>query len=312
MSINSEYAVQAVKGIKKDFDNGAKESLDMYKDNRVFDFYNTTEVFEVYTSTESMSGIKGLTNSETPPILNLEEGYSVTIEEGRFGGAILLDETTLRRNRVDTTMKVDSYLVKQSAMAMKASIKYFLTKSFQMLNDAFVGAYFLAPDGNPILGSHTWKSGATFNNGVTAVLDEAGTAIDTAWEYAGDFVDAASIESPLNWTHIIVKKGSAAARTAKKLFSLGISPVAVGDINIYQGGEITVVETPFILTANKLNWFLRDASFDNSLKVGMGIYPTMNDPIPLENQGHRVNITGFFKLGCVNMPADWYGSTGDA
>jgi hypothetical protein len=309
MSINADYAIQAVKGIKQDFDNGAKESLDMYKDNQIFDFYNTTEVFEIYTSTESMDGVKELTNSETPPLLNLEEGYSVTIEEKRFGGAILLDETTYRRNGIDSTLKVDSYLAKQSAALMRSAVKYFLTESFLMLNDGFVGTYYKAPDANPIFGSHTWNSGATFDNGVTAVLDEAGTAIDTAWEYAGAFTDAAGVENPLNWTHIIVKKGSAAARTAKKLFAENISPVAVGDINIYQG-ELTVVETPFITSANKLNWFLRDASIENSLKVGIGEYPTMREPIRLENEAVRTNVTGYFKVGNVNMPYDWYASTG--
>lgn len=309
MAISAEYALQAVKGIKQDFDNGARESLDQYKDNQIFDFYNTTEVFEIYTSTESMSGVKELTNSETPPILNLEEGYSVTIEEGRFGGAILLDETTYRRNGIDNTLKVDEYLAKQSAALMRSSVKYFLTKSFLMLNDGFVGTYFLAPDGAAIFGSHTWKTGSTFDNGITAVLSE--TAVDDAWEYAGAFTDASGIESPLNWTHIVVKKGSAAARTAKKLFAESISPVAVGDINIYQG-ELTVVETPFITSANKLNWFLRDSSIDNPLKVGIGEYPTMREPIRLENEAVRTNVTGFFKLGCTNMPYSWYGSTGAA
>ena len=308
-TISADYAIQAIKGIMEDFDNGAQDSLDMYKDNQIFDFYNTTEVFEIYTSTESMSGVKELSNSETPPILNLEEGYSVTIEERRFGGAIVLDEPTYRRNKIDSTMKVDSYVAKQSAALMRSAVKYFLTESFLMLNDGFTGSYYLAPDGAAIFGTHTWNSGGTFDNGVTAVLSES--AIDDAWEYAGAFTDAAGIESPLNWSHIIVKKGSAAARTAKKLFAESISPVAVGDINIYEG-ELTVVETPFITTANKLNWFLRDASLDNPLKVGIGEYPTMREPLRLENEAVRTNVTGFFKLGCVNMPFAWYGSTGAA
>ncbi|NTU69236.1 hypothetical protein HGB13_00180 [bacterium] len=311
MSINAEYALQAVKGIKEDFDNSAKDSLDMYKDNQIFDFYTTDEVFEIYTSTESMNGFKELTNSETPPILNLEEGYSVTIEEKRFGGAIVLDETTYRRNGIDSTMKVDSYLAKQAAGILRAATKKFLDEAFLMLNDGFTGTYYTAPDAAALFATHTWNTGGTFANNVTAVLDEAGTAVDTAWEYAGAFKDAAGIESPLNWTHIIVKKGSAAARTAKKLFAESISPVAVGDINIYQG-ELTVVETPFITTANKLNWYLRDSSIDNCLKVGIGEYPTMREGIRLENEGVRTNVTGFWKQGIVNMPFGWYGSTGAA
>jgi len=307
-TINADYAIQAIKGIKEDFDNGAKDSLDMYKDNQIFDFYNTTEVFEIFTSTESMSGFKKLANSETPPILNLEEGYSVTIEENRFGGAILLDEPTYRRNKIDSTMKVDSYLTKKAAALLRSATKTFLDEAFLMLNDAFAGTYYLAPDGKAFIADdHTWNSGGTFDNKATAVLSE--TSVDDAWEYAGAFKDAAGIESPLNWTHIIVKKGSAAARTAKKLFAESISPVAVGDINIYQG-ELTVVESPFISSTNKANWFLRDASLDNPLKVGIGQYPTLREPIRLENEAIRSNITGFWKQGIVNMPFSWYGSNG--
>jgi hypothetical protein len=307
-TINADYAIQAAKGIKEDFDNAAKNSLDQYKDNQVFNFYNTTEVFEVFTSTESMSGVKELANTETPPILNLEEGYAVTIEEKRFGGAIVLDEPTYRRNKIDSTWKVDSYLAKQSAGLARAATKKFLDDAFLMLNDAFDGTYYLAPDGKAFIADdHTWNSGGAFNNETTAVLSE--TAIDDAWEVAGAFKDAAGIENPLNWTHIIVKKGSAAARTAKKLFAESISPVAVGDINLYQG-ELTVVETPFISSTNKNFWFLRDASMDNPLKVGIGIYPTMNEPIRLENEAIRVNATGFWKIGIVNMPFSWYGSNG--
>jgi len=310
-TISTDYALQAVKGIKEDFDNSAKESLNIYQDNQIFDFYQTDEVFEIYTSTESMGGVKELTNTEEPPILNLEEGYSVQVSEIRFGGAIVLDEPTYRRNKIDSTMKVDSYVAKQAAGLIRANIKYFLTKSFLLLNDSFTGTTYKAPDGNAIFGEHEWKTtnAAKFNNSTDAVLSEA--AIDEAWEYAGSFKDAAGIESPLNWTHIIVKKGSAAARTARKLFAESISPVAVGDINLYQG-TLTVVETPFITDANKTCWFLRDASYDNSLKVGIGEYPTMREPIVLENEAIRTNVTGFAKFGCVNMPFDWYGSTGAA
>ena len=306
-TISADYAIQAVKGIKEDFDNAARESLDMYKDNQIFDFYSTDEVFEIYTSTESMSGVKELANSETPPILNLEEGYTVQIAEKRFGGAIVLDEPTYRRNKIDSTMKVDSYLAKKSAGLLRANMKYFLDECFLMLNDGFTGTYYKAPDAAAIFATHTWKTGGTFANNSTAVLSE--TAMDNSWEYAGAFKDAAGIENPLNWTHIIVKKGSANERIARKLFAESISPVAVGDINLYQG-TLTIVATPFISTANKNCWYLRDASYDNSLKVGVGEYPTMREPLRLENEAVRTNVTGFFKLGNINMPFDWFASNG--
>ena len=306
----ADYAIQAVKGISETFNNGVQDALEVYKDNRVFDFVNSSEVFEIFTSTEGMNGVTELGDSETPALMTLDDGYSVTIEEFRFGGGFTINEKTYRRDQGDSTMNVDNFIAENSAQAMKTAVHFFLTRSFELLNDAFTGSTFLAPDGKAFLADdHTWASGATFNNETTAVLSEP--AMDDAWEYAGAFQDASGKPMPLNWTHIVVKKGSAAARTAKKLFAESISPVAVGDINLYEG-ELTIVETPYITTANKLNWFLRDANFKNSLRVKIGEFPTMREPIKLENEAVRVNITGFMSVGIANMPFDWYGSLGNA
>ncbi len=305
---SANYVQQAMKGIKDVFNNGVQDDLNVYQDNRVFDFYTTSEVFEIFTSTEGMTGVKELGESETPPVLALEDGYKVIIEEKRFGGAIVINEKMYARDAKDTTMKVDNYLAQQSAQLMKSNTHYFLTESFDLLNDAFTGAKFKGPDNkNLIATDHTWKSGATFSNMSTAALSEA--AIDAAWEYAGAFTAPDGKPMPLNWTHIIVKKGSANARIARKMFAENISPVAVGDINIYIGA-LVIIETPYITAANKNCWFLRDANLENSLKVGVGQYPTMHDPIILENQAYRANVTGFFKLGIVNLSFDWYGSNG--
>lgn len=306
----ADYAIQAVKGITETFNNGVQDALEVYKDNRVFDFVNSSEVFEIFTSTEGMNGVTELGDAETPPLMTLDDGYSVTIEEFRFGGGFTINEKTYRRDQGDSTMNVDNFIAENSAQAMKTAVHFFLTRSFELLNDAFTGTTFLAPDGKAMLAdNHAWKSGATFDNKATAVLDEGGSAMDAAWEYAGAFTDASGKPMPLNWTHIIVKKGSAAARTAKKLFAESISPVAVGDINLYEG-ELTVVETPYISPANKANWFLRDANFKNSLRVKIGEFPTMREPIKLENEAVRVNITAFMSVGIANMPFDWYGSDG--
>ncbi len=305
-----DYAIQATKGIREIFNNGVQEDLNQYKDNRIFDFYNTTEVFEIFTSTEGMTGVKELSELETPPTLTLEDGYSVTIEERRFGGSITLSERMYARDGADSTMKVDNYLTQQAAQLMKDSVHYFLDESFELLNDGFTGAKYLAPDGKAIFADdHAWKSGATFNNETTAVFSES--ALDDAWEYAGAATDPSGKPRPLNWSMIVVKKGSAAARTAKKLLAESISPVAVGDINIYEG-SMTVVETPYIKYDNRLNWFLRDESRPNPLKVGIGQYPTLHEPQVEKNLAVTTAVTGFFKLGCVDMPISWFGSTGSA
>lgn len=308
----SDYAIQAVKGIMEVANNGVQEDLMVYKDNRVFDFAQSSEVFEIFTSTEGVNGTIELGDAETPPLVTLEDGYSVTIQERRFGLGYTINEKTMRRDKGDSTMEVDSFIAENTKQVMADAVDYFLSESFELLNDAFTGAKYLAPDGQPIIAdAHVWASGATFDNKGTAVLDEAGTAIDAAEEYAGAFTDASGKPMPLNFDIIIVKKGSAAERTARKLFAESIAPTAVGDINLYEG-EKTIISTPYITAANKLCWFLRDSKFKNPLRVKIGEMPTLREPIRLENEAIRVNVTGFFAVGVTNMPFSWFGSLGNA
>jgi len=303
----ADYAIQAVKGIKDVANNGVQDSLLMYKDNRIFEFAESSEVFEIFTSTEGVNGTIELGDAETPPLLTLEDGYSVTVQEKRFGSGFTINEKTYRRDQGDSTMMVDAFVAENSKQVMTDAVNYFLTESFELLNDGFVGASYLAPDAAAIFATHTWASGDTFANNVTSVLSES--AIDTMEEYSGAFQDASGKPMPMNFDTIIVKKGSAAERTARKLFAESISPVAIGDINLYEG-EKNIISSPYITAANKLNWFARDSKFKNPLRVKIGVMPTMHEPIRLENEAVRVNVTGFMAVACTNMPFSFYGSTG--
>lgn len=307
-----EVALQRVKGIKKSFDNFASEEIRRYQDMRIFDFYNTTEVFEKFTSIEGLSGSRKLGENEAPPVLTLDDGYSVQIEEERFGGAIELTEAEYRREANDNTIKVDNALKKKRNQVLVDNINLFLEQAFYFLNHAFdSAASYLAPDSVELCGTHSWKkSGAsTWANKTTAELSEA--AIDAAMEFGGAFTDAQGKPMPINYDTIIVKKGSAAARWAKKQFAFGISPIAVADINIYEG-EFIIIETPYITSANKKYWFLRDSKFPlgNSVVIGIGEYPTLREPIKQNSEAIRTNCTGFWKQGIVNLPVDWYGGDG--
>lgn len=306
---SADYALQAVKGIKKSFDNALKNRIEQYMNMGFIQFYNTSEVSEIYTSTEGMSGVTELGELTTPPSLALNDGYSVTISEKRFGGAVIIPEKVYRRDGADSTLKVDQFLQRQRNQLLKTNVQKLVTNAHLMLNEAFSSSsVYLAPDSVEVCGSHTWSSGGTFDNAVTAPFDI--DAYDTAWEYAGAFTDPAGKEMPLNWTHIVVKKGSAAHREAIRLFAKEIKPTAVNDVNIYQG-EVTVVETPYITTTNKKYWFVMDLSTELSpLAVGIGEYPTMREPIKETNEAIRSNCTGFWKQGVINMPFQIYGSDG--
>jgi len=306
---SSDYTLQAVKGIKKSFDNACKNKIEGYMKQGYIQFYNTSEVSEIYTSTEGMTGVTELGELGTPPSSALEDGYSVTIKEKRFGGALIVPEKVYRRDGADSTWKVDQYLKRQRNQLLKTSVQKLITDAHLMLNEAFdsTSAY-LAPDSVEVCGSHSWASGATFDNAVTPALDT--DAMDDAWEYAGAYTDPSGKEDPLNWTHIVVKKGSDAHREAIRLFAKEIKPTQTNDINVYEG-ELTVVETPYITSTNKNYWFLYDLSKELSpLAVGIGEYPTMREPIKETNEAIRSNVTDFRKQGCLNMPGQIYGSTG--
>jgi len=309
MTTAADYALQAVKGIKVAFDNAVQNKLQEYKLQNVIKFYDTSEITEIYTSTEGLSGSKELASLETPPTLKLEDGYSVSISEKRFGGAILLPEHVYRRDGRDNTLKVEQYLKSQRNQLLIDNVHLMLTNAFLMLNESFSsGSAYLAPDAVEICGAHSWKSGGTFTNKGTKALRME--AIDELEEYAGDFTDPAGKPMPLNFSLIVVKKGSEAHREAIRLFAKGITPTAVGDINIYEG-TYTVVATPYITTANKTKWWALDVSrYGSPLAVGVGEYPTLREPIKESNEAIRSNITGFWKQGVINMPFQIFGSDG--
>lgn len=311
MQTSYEYALQAVKGIKESFDNGMKNKIDEYKDNRIVDIYTTDEVFEIYSSTEGMTGTKKLSENETPPLLSLNDGYRVQIEENRFGSGIETTEKEYRRWKRDSTVKVAASLERKRNKLLTDNTYIFLTEMFTFLNGAFVTTYYAAPDAAALIGTHTWKTAgaSTFSNAATAKLSLA--AIDALEEYAGGFKLADGKELSLNFDHIIVKTGSENAREAKKLFAEKIAPVAVADINIYQGSK-TIIETPYISYANRNYWFAHASNIENSLKIGVGEYPTLREPIKQNNEAIRQNVTGYWKQGIVNMPYDWYGSQGNS
>lgn len=305
MPTPSEFALQAVKGIKTSFDNGMQNKIDEYIDNRIVDIYQTDEIFEIFTSTEGMSGAKKLADLETPPILSLQDGYSIQVQENRFGGAISFSEPEYKRWQNDSTLKVNSFMQRKRNQLMIENTFLFLDEMFKFLNYAAVTTYYAAPDTAALIGTHTWKTpGAdTFSNKTTSAFSM--TSIQAMEEYGGNFKLADGKYMPLDFDIIIVKKGSANEVEAKKLFAKNINPTHIADINIYEGTK-TIIATPAITYANRNYWFARSSRLENSLKVGIGIYPTLNEPIREANESIRQNVTGFWKQGIVNMPFDWY------
>lgn len=289
----------------------AKDIL-KYKDARLFTIEDTTEWTEIFNSTESMTGVTSLTELQEPTVLNLNEGYTVTLANTRFGGAITITEDDMTRAK-DSTVMIDKFIQRKRDALLTEANHYFVNTIFGLYNTAFTNGTYAAPDGVALCGVHVWSTGASygFTNSATAILSEA--AIAALEEYAGALTDASGKPMPQTFNTIVVKKGSANARTAKQIFGMrGMVPTSVGDINIYEG-EYTLVETPYITTANKNYWFaLATSQFANPLYVGITKMPSMNEPITALNQSITASATGYFKVGINNMPINVYGSTGSA
>jgi len=295
--------------VKESFDLAAAASILEYKDSRIFTFEETPEWTEIFNATEGLSVTKELSEAETPPVGSEAEGYQVSISNKRFGGAIEITEND-RMKAGDSTVMIDKFLERQRNDLLTDNRHKFLTEIFNLLNDAFTGTYYLAPDGAVLCTTHTYKSGATFNNSATAKLLQS--SIETLEEYGGAFTDAQGKPRPLTFDTIVVKKGSANAREAKKLFGMnGMVPTAVADINIYEGAY-TLIETPYITTDNKNYWFAFASREKNPLYVGISKMPSMNEPIKQNNEAIRSNVTGYYKVGINNLPIAIYGSTGAA
>ena len=306
----SDYVLQAVKGIKDVFNNAMQDMLGQFQENRAIEFYVTGEADEIFTSVEGLTGIEDLGEEETPPSLALEDGYTATFSPDRKGGAIVIPEGVQNIDQGDSTIKVDNFLREQRDQLLKATQNKMLVSAFYMLNNAHnSAAVTLAPDSVELCGTHTWATGGTFNNSATAALDD--DSMDDLEKYAGDFYDPTDTDRPYphDFDIIIVKKGSDNAVMAKKLFAFGISPTNIADINIYQGSK-TVVETPYITTANTNYWFARDSRFRNSVILGINRAPALREPIKQDNEAIRSNCTAFWKRGIRNVPHDWYGSDG--
>jgi hypothetical protein len=210
----------------------------------------------------------------------------------------------------DDSTKVSSYLTRQRNKCLRNINYLFVTELHKFFNYAFTTTYFAAPDTAALCATHTWKSGETFINKGTAALDSA--AVDAALEAGALIADGVGEEMGISYDTIVVRKGSEAARTARKLFAEKIVPTAVADINIYEG-EFRIIETPYITNANKLTWFMFDTTKEESpLYAVIMKSPYFSEPKMQDNEAIRQNVEGFWKQGIINMPYAVYGSTGAA
>jgi len=304
-----DHILMEVKGTKESFDNATQITLSSYMNLPFMVVENNDQFTEIYNSTESLGGTTELAEHETPSVNKLNEGFEVTLSDIRYGNAIEITENDQVKMK-DGSTKVDTYLMRQRDRLLKSVKQKFVTTIHAPFNDAFAGATYLSPDGEPLIdGAHTWNTdgAATWSNlGATAAL--SATTVDAAVLQGGNFKDASGDPFPQTYTKILVKLGGSAANAAKKLFAKDIYPTTVGDVNIYKG-EYTIVETPYLTSSTA--WFMLDDSMEESpVYTGINKFPSMSEPKVQNNEAIRSNVTGYWKTGIRNQPFNLYGTPG--
>ncbi|HMV23110.1 MAG TPA: hypothetical protein PKA71_02190 [Saprospiraceae bacterium] len=306
--ISQDAVALNIKGISDVFKNAAANDILRYKDLPIFSMKTGTTLSETFVSREGMSGVKELAEGETPPSLSSAVGASTTILKKTYGGAIeVTREMRLQAN--DSTVKVSEYVNDLASDLLQANRMKFLNVVYGMLNDGHTGATFLSPDTKALFAvDHAFATGTTFSNKGTSALSLS------AWEatekIGGAFVDGNGVYFPLDFDTIIVKMGSSAATTAKKLFAMNITPSHVADVNIYQGGTKRVVETPGI--SSDTAWIAYASQYRSPLYIGITNMPYLDEPIKQKNGSVWTNCFGDYKVGINNLPYMLYGSTGTA
>lgn len=255
-----EFNATFSKDIRQTFDNQAREAVKNVAFSRWMSVADSTEYTASYTSTEGMTLPEELTEQQNLPTSNLGKWYKSTQTATEYGHNIIVTFKS-RLKMKDNTEDIARHLnTLKNAAIISCHIK--LEKlTHGLLNDAFAGATYLAPDGLSICNdAHTWNStGNTYDNKLSAGTAPAVSVLDSVEAYGGAFTDAEGNEMPLNFNTIVCKKGWSAAQKWKQILGFNngqYSPTSIANINIYVG-EYRLIETPY-LTSSTAYFFLAD------------------------------------------------------
>jgi hypothetical protein len=304
-----DYTVQDAKGIQKVFNNASILDVERYINIPAFNIKRTNEFSENFTSTEGLSGLKKTAERGTPDVNSLGDGYLVSLEAERYTNSIQVT-TTDKVKMKDNSVEVRNFLTTQQNSVLIDASYNFLSQMVDVLNNAFNTTYYAAPDALALCSAvHAWNSSTqTFDNTTTAAFDE--TAVEQAQIDASNILSADAKEMGISYDTIIVRRGSANANLATRLFASGITPTEVNDVNIWKG-QFTIVELPLLTAAY---WFMLDTSKGMKSPIYRGVQQpaSMQEPIREKNLSVTSAVEGFWSTGINNMPFNLMGSTGAA
>lgn len=256
----AEFNSTFSKDIRQTFENMSMEAMKNSAFSRWMNVNDSTEYSASYTSTEGIDLPTILTEQQTLPTSNLGKGYKVTQDSEEYGHNIVITKKARVKAKDDTEK-----LARHVATLRNAAIIGLYTKveklAHGLLNDAFAGATYLAPDGLALCSdAHVWNStGNTFDNKLSSGTAPTTTVLDSVASYGGAFTDSHWNEMPLNFRTIVCKKGGSAFTKWRQILGLNngqYSPTSISNVNIYVG-EYTIIETPY-LSSSTAYFFVAD------------------------------------------------------
>ena len=166
----------------------------------------------------------------------------------------------------------------------------------------------LAPDAEPIYGTHKFKSSdVTFTNKTNIAWGE--DALKFLDKYAWELVDSQWNPIACRFNLIIVKQWGDASIAFKKVFEKNwMKATTIADVNIYNNWTYTLLETPRINSWTA--WFAFDTKKDKPFILDEIQKPTL-DKSMFDNveQTWTHSATGSKRVVCANLPFYTVGST---
>lgn len=300
----NNYPAHIDEKVKESFNMYSKEAMENSSINVLFNVGDSNDYSKGYTSVEGGTGVDFFDEGGNLGDVDIAEGYKSVGVSKEFGGKITVTKKEILNERDETTL-FDKITENKIPVLMSDINNFIEEKAMSLLNNGFTTA--LAPDGVPIFGTHTYKStGLEFTNTSSTAAGEA--ALAELEKYSGDFKDANGKVMPLSLTTLVAKKGSTAAKNFRKVLAGDnkLQAATIGNVNIYNNGTYTLVETPFI--SSDTNWFAFDPRKDNGLIVDFIQRPTLEERQTRENLTQVTPASGSFRYGAFQLPISWYGS----
>lgn len=317
----SEFNSTFTKNVRLAFDNSFMQSMDRSAYTKFFEVADTTELVEKFDSTESIKLPNFVGESQNGVTRQLGKGY-VSFFEG-FGAEnnIIISKLARLGARDDTTV-LQELLRREQAVAIMSFEVMIEQRAHLWFNNptsttaTYQGKTFslVGPDLLPFLdNAHAWNSTtATFDN----LLPAAALSVDVVRQVeaiGGAFLDAEGNQKPIRFDTVIAKKGGKGSFNAKQIFGINngqYSPTTVGVINIFEGSDYTLIETPYM--DNTDSYFFWDSKLENPLFLHFLQRPSLEGPA-FQNPNNLDWIYSFYanrKGGLRNVPFAWIGSIG--